>query len=179
MVLLPVLERHPDDAWTLAIPMRVSMRVQRVLHTLADAILPDSPRTETTLHEVTRHALISLRYMPRSSAIAFLLGMVALNWSPLWRLRGVRPLTSLPTQVVRDHLRTATQSPWLAIRMLMYGPRGLFMSCYFDQDYVHQALGYAPQPFVAERIRLRRAWLDGREPGDGARIHRGSDRRAP
>ena len=164
MLINPVLERHPDDGWTLAVPMMVSARMHRVLRTLADAILPESPRIETTLDEVTRHALVSLRYMPPSSARIFLLGMRLLNWSPLWRLRGLRPLTALPTAVARKHLVAATQSRWLPVRLLMYGPLGLFMSWYFDQDYVHRELDYAPVPFVAERIETRRRWLEGREP---------------
>jgi hypothetical protein len=144
--------------------MTVSARLHRVLLKLADAIVPESPRTETTLQDVTRHALVSLRYMPRSSAFVFLWGMRALNWSPLWRLRGLRPLTALPTEAARRHLVAATQSRWLPVRLLMYGPLGLFMSSYFDQDYVHRALDYAPAPFVAERIELRRKWLAGEAP---------------
>ena len=150
-----------------------------MLLALADAILPESPRTETTVRDVTEHALISLRYMPRSSARMFLLAMMVLNWSPLWRLRGLRPLSSLPNRVARSHLQAVNRSRWLAIRLLMYGPTGLFMSSYFDQDYVHRVLGYAPRPFVAERIRLRRAWVRGREPGDDAEIHHLSGARPP
>lgn len=160
-----VLGRHPDDAWTLALPMRVSDRMQRVLLALADAILPDAPRTETTLEDVTRHARVSLQYMPRSSALLVLLGMQMLNWLPLWTLQGVRPLTSLSVNVARRRLRSATESRWLPVRLLMYGPLGLFMSSYFDQDYVHRELHYAPTPFIAERIQIRRKWLEGEEPG--------------
>ena len=151
--------------------MTVSAGMHRVLTALADAILPERPRTESTLDDVTRHALVSLQYMPRSSARTFLWGMRALNWSPLWRLRGLRPLTSLPTEVARQHLLAATQSRWLPMRLLMYGPLGLFMSCYFDQDYVHRELGYAPAPFVESRIDLRRKWLAGNEPGAAEEIH--------
>ena len=49
-------ERHPDDAWQLALPMTVSARMHRILLALADAILPESPRTESTLDDVTRLA---------------------------------------------------------------------------------------------------------------------------
>ena len=159
-----MLERHPDDAWRLALPMAVSARMRQILVALADAILPESPRTETTLDDVTRHALVSLQYMPRSSARIFLLGMRLLNWSPLWRFRGIRPLTALPTAVARRHLVAATRSRWLPVRLLMYGPLGLFMSSYFDQDYVHRELDYAPVPFVAERIEARRRWIEGSAP---------------
>jgi hypothetical protein len=151
--------------------MDVSPGTRRVLHTLADAILPPSPRTETTLQDVARHALVCLRYMPRSSAVIFLLGMRLLNWSPLWRLRGVRPLTALPVDAARRHLVGATTSRWLPVRLLMYGPLGLFMSSYFDQDYVHRELDYAPAPFVAERIELRQKWIEGQEPGADEEIH--------
>ena len=163
MVRSPVLERHPDDGWSLAAPLKVSARTRRILISLADAILPDAPRTDDTLEVVTTHALVSLQYMPRSSAWVFLLTMRLLNWSPLWRLRGVRPLTSLAREAGRTHLVAATKSRWLGVRLLMYGPLGLFMSSYFDQDYVHEALHYNPKPFVEERIQLRRKWLEESE----------------
>jgi hypothetical protein len=172
MVRSTLLDRHPDDAWTLADPMAVSARMHRLLMVLADAIVPESPRIDSTLHDVTRHTLVSLQYMPRSSAMLFLLGMRLINWSPLWRLRGMRPLTSVPRDTARRHLLALTLSRWLALRSLMYGPIGLFMSFYFDQDYVHRELDYAPVPFVEARIRLRRKWLQGDEPGLSDQIHR-------
>jgi hypothetical protein len=143
--------------------MTVSARMRRILLKLADAILPDRPRTQDTLQTVTEHALVSLQYMPRSSAAVFLVGMRLLNWLPLWRFRGLRPLTALSTEAARRHLVAATRSRWLPVRLLMYGPLGLFMSSYFDQDYVHRGLDYAPQPFIEERIRLRRKWLEEAE----------------
>ena len=160
MVLIPVLERHPDDGWTLAVPMTVSPRMRRLLLKLADAILPDRPRRDATLDTVIDHALVSLQYMPRSSTRTFLLGTQVLNWLPLLRFRGLRPLTALPKDTARRHLVAATKSKWLPVRVLMYGPLGLFMSSYFDQDYVHRELDYAPKPFVEERIQLRRKWLE-------------------
>lgn len=171
MVNNPVLQRHPDDGWMLAAPIEVGARMHRVLLKLADAILPPSPRTETTLEDVTQHALVCLRYMPRSTATLFLFGMRLINWSPLWRLRGLRPLSALPAEVARQQLLGVVQSRWLPVRLLMYGPLGLFMSSYFDQDYVHQELDYAPIPFVAERIELRRKWIEGQDPGADEEIH--------
>jgi hypothetical protein len=171
MLPSPVLQRHPDDAWTLAAPMKVGARTRRVLLGLADAILPPSPRTETTLEDVTEQALICLQYMPWSTGALFVAGMRLLNWSPLWRLRGFRPLTALPTVAARRHLAGVAHSRWLPVRLLMLGPLGLFMSSYFDQDYVHRELDYAPTPFVAERIELRRKWVEGQEPGADDEIH--------
>lgn len=165
MVPSPVLQRHPDDSWTLAVPRKVSPRTERVLLALADAIIPTSPRTATTLTDVTRHALVCLQYMPESSARLFLVGMRLLNWAPLWRLRGLRPLTKLSREQAHHHLVAVTRSRWLPVRLSMYGPLGLFMSTYFDQDYAHRAIDYDPVPFVESRIELRRRWLTGAEPG--------------
>jgi hypothetical protein len=167
----PVLQRHPDDGWTLAAPIEVGARMRRVLLRLADAIVPPSPRTNTTLEQVMEHALVSLRYMPRSTAMLFLLGMRLLNWAPVWRLSGLRPLTALPADEARRQLAGVTRSRWLPVRLLMYGPIGLFMSSYFDQDCVHHQLGYAPIPFVTERVELRRKWIEGQEPGADDEIH--------
>lgn len=164
MVPLPVRERHPSDGWSLALPKTVSVRMRRLLLCLADAILPDRPRTDATLDAVTEHALVCLQYMPRSSALVVLIGMRALNWLPLLRLRGFRPLTAIGRDAARKHLIAATRSRWLPVRLLMYGPLGLFMSSYFDQDYVHRAIDYAPQPFVEERIELRRKWREETRP---------------
>jgi len=166
-----VLQRHPDDTWTLASPLKVGGRTHRLLRALVDAMIPRAPRIATTVEDVARHALISLQYMPRSSAKLFLWGMRLINWAPLWRLRGVRPLTALPADSARRHLVALTQSRWLPVRLLMYGPLGLFMSAYFDQDYVHRELDYAPVPFVAERVEMRRRWLAGEEPGAREEIH--------
>jgi len=171
MVPSPVLRRHPDDSWTLAAPRKVSPRTQRVLLALADAIIPASPRTETTLEDVTRHALVCLQYMPQSSARLFLVGMRLLNWAPLWRLRGLRPLTRLSRDKARRHLIAVTQSRWLPVRLSMYGPLGLFMSTYFDQDYAHRAIDYDPVPFIEARIELRRKWVEGVEPEAEEEIH--------
>ena len=151
--------------------MKVGARTHRLLRALVDAVLPPAPRIATTVEDVARHALVCLQYMPRSSAALFLWGMRVVNWSPLWRLRGVRPLTALPVDAVRKHLIAVTRSRWLPVRLLMYGPLGLFMSAYFDQDYVHRELDYAPVPFVASRIAMRREWLEGREPGARDEIH--------
>lgn len=171
MVTRAVLKRHPDDAWTLASPMKVGARTHRLLRRLVDAVLPPSPRIATTVEDVARHALVLLQYMPRSSALLFLWGMRIVNWSPVWRLRGLRPLTSLPPESARAHLLAVTRSRWLPVRLLMYGPLGLFLSAYFDQDYVHRELDYAPVPFVASRIAMRREWLAGKEPGTRDEIH--------
>lgn len=166
-----MLERHPEDGWTLAEPRPVSSRMRRVMTSLIDAVLPAEPRETDTVDAVADHALVTLQYMPRSSAWSFLWGMRLLNWSPLWRFRGIRPLTGLSRNVVRRHLRSVMESRFLLVRLLMYGPLGLFMSTYFDQDVAHRAIDYDPVPFVDSRIAMRRAWVEGRVPSESDEIH--------
>lgn len=166
-----VLERHPQDDWALAKPRTVGKRMIRVLRTLIDAIIPSAPRIDSTVDDIARHALVSLQYMPRSSAFVLLFGMRMLNWSPLWRGRGFTPLTRLPRDLVRKHLLAVMQSRWLAVRLLMQGPLGLFMTTYFDQEYAHREIDYDPVPFVRARIALRKAWLEGTEPTERDEIH--------
>ncbi|MGB5809198.1 MAG: hypothetical protein WBG86_01635 [Polyangiales bacterium] len=141
------------------------------MRTLIDAIIPSAPRSADSVEAIARHALVTLQYMPRSAAFSLLFAMRMLNWSPLWRLRGVLPLTRLTRDAVRAHLSAVMQSRWLPVRLLMHGPLGLFMSTYFDQDYAHREIGYDPVPFVQERIELRAAWVEGREPAIEDEIH--------
>ena len=156
--------RHPNDGWTLAEPLQVGNATRKLLHTLVDAVIADEPRTNTTIEDVARHVLVSLQYMLRSTQIGFLVGVHLLNWSPLWRFRGLRPLTRRSTDDVRHLLGEVGQSRWLPARLLMLAPQGLIMSTYFDQPYVHEAIDYAPESFVRSRIDLRKAWLAGQEP---------------
>ncbi|MNC92104.1 hypothetical protein D3C83_84730 [compost metagenome] len=45
------------------------------------------------------------------------------------------------------------------LRTLVVAVRGLVLSAYFDQDEAHKALGYAPIPFIRERIQRRQLLL--------------------
>ena len=45
------------------------------------------------------------------------------------------------------------------LRMLVVALRGVTLSAYFDQEEVHQAMQYAPVPFMRERIVRRQSLL--------------------
>lgn len=158
--------RNPDDDWQLAAPLDLGRRGRRRLEALADAIMPPEPREPNTLDKVVTHVLVSLRYMPRSSVSVILAGLLLLNWSPVWRLRGLRPLTSLPVDLVRRHLRGVMASRWLPVRLLTFAPRALILSTYFDQDVAHRGIDYEPIAFIQSRIALRQRWMLGQEPKD-------------
>lgn len=157
-------QRHPDDGWQLAAPLELRPGSRRRLLALADAIMPPEPREPGTLEQVVTHVLVSLRYMPRPSVRLILLGLLLLDWSPLWRLRGLRSLSSRPVSVVRHHLREIMASRWLPVRLLTLAPRALILSTYFDQDVAHRGIGYEPTAFIQSRIELRQRWTLGEEP---------------
>ena len=148
--------RHPDDAWTLADPRSVTQSTARVIDCLVDAIVPSEPRAPDTTAMIARHLRVMLQYMPRATAMGFVATLHLLNWSPLWRGRALRPMTSMTRERVRAMLGEVTQSRRLPIRLLLLGPQGLILSTYFDQDVAHQALDYDPQPFFESRIELRK-----------------------
>ena len=164
-------QRHPDDSWPLAEPLPVRAGTRRALSALIDAMVPPNPRRPGTVSDIADQVLRLLRYMPRSTVYTFTLGLHVLNWSPLWRLRGLLPLSRLDRPRALRHLRTMANSRWLPARLLMLGPQGLILSSYFDQDYAHDAISYEPRGFITSRIRLRRQWLGGAEPDDSAEIH--------
>lgn len=156
--------RHPDDGWQLAAPLALRPASRRRLVAFADAIMPPKPREPGTLEQVVTHVQVSLRYMPRASVRLILLELLLLDCSPLWRLRGLRPLSSRPVDVVRQHLREIMASRWLPVRLLTLAPRALILSTYFDQDVAHRGIGYEPTAFIQSRIELRRRWTRGQEP---------------
>lgn len=156
--------RHPGDGWELALPLEVSAGTKRVIVALADAILPPEPRTDTIVTDVVDNFLVMMRYLPKASRLGFLAGMHLLNFSPLWRLRDVRPLTALPTERARSVLRGIMASSFLPIRLLMLGPQALLLSGFFDDDSVHPHLDYDPKPFARDRILLRQRLLRGETP---------------
>ena len=164
-------QRHPEDNWSLADPLRVSAATRRALIALVDTMVPPSPRRVSTVSDIADQVLRLLRYMPRSTVYAFTLGLHLLNWSPLWRWQGWQPLSRLDRPGALRHLRIMANSRWLPARLLMLGPQGLILSTYFDQDYAHEAISYEPRGFITSRIELRRQWLRGVEPDGSAEIH--------
>lgn len=167
------LERHPDDGWKLAEPMAVGRATERVARAIVRALLPPPPAPSAPDMEdrVFRHMCVMLQYMEPFAARGFLFLLHFLNWSPLWRFRGLRPLTALPSERAAAILQEMVHSRVLLIRMMMLGPKGLILSTYFDQDVVHEALDYEPRGFMKERIALRRRLLAGERAGreDNAR----------
>jgi hypothetical protein len=163
---IPSAVRHPDDDWVMGdlYPLRPFTR--RALNGLTRAMCPPPPAPQLTdLEErVTLQVQRMLRYMNPFVAFGFCVAVIALDWSPIWRLASWRRAQSLEAGRAASIVEELGWSKLPALRLLVLGVRGLILSVYFDQDEVHRAMGYAPAPFIEQRIQLRRRLLRGGAP---------------
>lgn len=155
---LPSLQRHPDDAW-LASPRRFGRSTEQAVRALIRALLPPppAPRPPDIEQRMLEHLGMMMQYMPAPMALGMQLLAHILDLSPLWRLRGTRRLRSLSPEQASAALDAITQHRWLPVRMLTLPPKAIILSGYFDQDEVHEAIDYAPLPFMHERLAQRAA----------------------
>lgn len=90
---IATLERHPDDGWVRADPWPMSPGLLRVVRGLVTVLCPPAeegaPTNAVLLDAVTLHVRKTLSYMNHMAARGVLLVLVLLDWSPLWRLRGL------------------------------------------------------------------------------------------
>jgi len=159
------LARHPDDGFIMAEPRPMGAATLRVLDAIVRAVVPPppAPHAPGMEKEIATTVRVMMQYMPPLSARGFVLLLHFLNWSPLWRLRGLLPLTRIRSERASRILTGIASSRWLLIRLLMLGPKGLVLSAYFDRDDVHQVLRYDPTTFIRSRIELRQRLLAGGE----------------
>lgn len=101
------------------------------------------------------------RYMHPVVAFGIQLTLLVLEWLPLLTLRSWHRLHALAPDQVRALFGKLVESRLGAVRLSMVGLRAVVLGAYFDQDEVHRAIGYAPFPFMEERVLLRRSLLRG------------------
>jgi hypothetical protein len=158
------LTRHPDDGWQNAEPYPMGSLARTAFRAVIRALCPPlpAPQIPDLVDRIELHVRGFMRYMHPLAARALWLAIFVLDWAPrlhFWswhRLQGLDPsegarfLSSLGTSKIQ------------LFRTLLIGIRGAVLCAYFDQDEVHQALGYKPLPFISERLELRNKLL--REP---------------
>jgi len=84
-----------------------------------------------------------------------------LDEMPRLALVSTRRLHALEPERARALLHRLAESPIAPVRELVGAARSIVLSIYFDQDEVHEAMGYAPVPFMRSRIGLRYRLLAG------------------
>lgn len=171
--MLPVLQapppegkRSPDDGWIFADPYPMSEAGRAAMHTVISAVLPPppAPQPEGIVEHVEDCMRRYMMYMHSITALGFYLSIRFLVWAPVFFSKHRTRMTNLSREDAAAFLDQMAHSPVMLFRTAVVGVRGLALSTYFDQDEVHEALDYAPIPFINERIARRRELLGAPMP---------------
>jgi hypothetical protein len=163
----PIAGRAPvpttTDRFVRAQPDKLSPGSARAFRALARAICPveSVPGFPDAIERVEAYVLGQLPYM--NPVIRWALGPLCrlVDWSPVWRLRGVRPLRSLSREKATAELDGMVHSPFALVRNAFYPVKALILAGYYDQPEVHTAMNYEPLPFIRERIAFRDRLMAG------------------
>jgi hypothetical protein len=171
-------DRHPDDGWRLAEPWPLGRGSLRALRGLVRALIPapdgggggagaadaagqPAPCDAALVERVVLQIRRNLRYMSPVAGHGLVALVWLLDWSPLWRLRGLRPLHRLAPARAAAALDALGRSRWSPLRTALTAARAAALTVYFDQPEVHAAIGYAPAAHIADRLALRARLLAG------------------
>lgn len=151
------LSRHPDDGWQLAEPGRLGPATLRSLRALIVTLCPSAPApcSPALFARVELHVRQHMSYMPPLAGWGFRLCLWLLDWAPRFLFVSVKRLHALGRPRASRLLSAMVRGRVALLRTIVVAVRGLVLSAYFDQDEVHEALGYAPLPFLSERVARR------------------------
>jgi hypothetical protein len=157
--------REPDDGWQIADPQPMGPMTRRALQGVIRALCPrpPAPWSEELALRIEHGVRVFLRYMPPIMGWGFGPMVILLDWSPLWRLRSLRPLHTHDRVWAAGHLQLLSTSRFKPIRLMIMAARAAVLSVYYDQNEVHEAIHYDPMPFLQGRADLRRRLLDGQQ----------------
>lgn len=155
------LSRHPDDGWQMAEPYPLGPGALSALRALIVTLCPSTPAPSSPelFRRVELHVLQHMRYMHPLVAWGFRLCLWLLDWAPRYLFVSVRRLQALGRRRASRLLSEMVSGRFAFLRTLVVAVRGLVLSAYFDQDEVHAAIGYAPVPFLRERVERRKALM--------------------
>jgi hypothetical protein len=161
-----VAGRRPDDDWELSDPQPMGPATIAALRGLIRALCPapPAPWSEDLAARVELGVRHFLPYMPPIMGHGFGYAVHLLDWSPLWAFAGLRRLQHMERVDAGRVLQRLSTSPIKPVRLLIMAARAAVLSTYYDQDEVHQAMGYHPQAFLQQRADLRRRLLAGEAP---------------
>lgn len=143
----------------------MSARVRERFRALICVLLPPPPAPQLP-DIVDRVELYVRRFMAHMHPLAargMWLAIVLLDWAPRLLLRSVRRLHQLDRDSASRILTSMVSGGSSLLRTPVISVRALVLSAYFDQDEVHQAIRYAPVPFIRDRMQLRERLLQRTE----------------
>jgi hypothetical protein len=160
--------RHRSEGWIFAHRYAMPEFGRTALRGLIRAVCPPDPAPQLVDLEdrIEDHLLRFIQYMPRHVALGFCLAVILLDWAPLWTFTACKRLHRLDRGRAAAVIARLGESRSAMLRTMLLGVRGSILSTYYDQDEVHGALGYAPAPFIAARIDLRKRLLVERVTGE-------------
>ena len=146
-------------------PYSMSAPVRRALRAVIRASCPleSGPKIPQIVDKVERQVRTLMIYMAPMTARGLCLVFLLVNYSQLWRLRGLRPLHRLTRPQAVACFRDLCHVKLPAVRQLTLAIRATVIASYYDQPEVHFALGYHPRAWVRERLALRRRLIAGQE----------------
>ncbi len=166
----PSLAPVVDDGWRDADPWPMDPVSRAALRGVVAALCPspetgalDTPPLADVQGQVCAAVRCTLRYLEWPMAVGLHMGLLVLDWSPLWRLHSLKPLHSLaPAQAaaIMDELAVSRLS---LLRNLVMGARASVLMQWYDLPQIHALLNYDPVTHMRERIDLRRRLLAGEQ----------------
>jgi hypothetical protein len=113
--------------------------------------------------DVEKQVRIIVKYMHPTTRWGFRFLVRLFDWAPIWRLRSLRRLRSLPQTRASAILAGVAASRLSTLQLLFTPLRAAILSSYFDLDPVHEAIGYRPKEHFRQRLELRQRLLAGHE----------------
>lgn len=164
----PSLRRDVGGPWRDADPWPMGRLGRAALRGVVAALCPspesgasDTPPLADVAAPVADAVRRTMRYMEWPLAIGLHLALLLLDWSPVWRLRDLRPLHRLHPRKAAAIVDAVGASRFSLQRHLVMGARAAVLMQWYDLPEVHKRMNYDPVGHMRARIALRERLLAG------------------
>jgi hypothetical protein len=145
-------------------PRRLGRGVARALRGIAEVVAPSRDLGFDPGAAAVEFIEGYLPYLPPLLGRLFPLGVMFLEWSPILFVGRLSRASGLSRAERRRHFEAVSRARLELPRVIWRAVRGLTGCAIYRRPEVHRAIGYAPQAFVDEMVRLRREKFGAPEP---------------
>lgn len=132
----------------------LSSRSRAVLTSLVPAVCP--PEARNLAADIVDHVALSVAAMPREIGLLLATGLVAYDrGAHLWLPGKGRAARKLAPDLAARYFESWWASPLLPCRELAKAAKGLLCLACYEMPAIKEALGYAPEAWIAE-VKKRR-----------------------